>query len=459
MKSIIFLISFFLILKLSSEEKVIFAWQMHRHGARAPYLGVVNGTDAYREKWTQIEELSGVGKRMLYLLGVNARKRYIDKFSLLNEEYNPQEIYIRSTDVNRTIESIESYLQGLYPPGTGPTINITLLKEKSIVYPPNTNYSKKFEKVIKDYNLNDNGAALPYKMSVQPVHLFYKPDHEFQLYDTNLCKGHKDLYEERKMRDDIIKFGNDLNETFKYLYILENTTNKTFLTDYWTIYKYMDGFICDYVDQRNFNYLQENYNFDESEKSKLKDYSEEFLWMDYSGTNYPDNHSEIPIVSMSYTMHSIINWMEKAIEGHKNNKTYIKFVIYSAHDSSIGALENFMKYTFDLNVEYSTFAETRYFELFLDDENIAHVRYLRGDGSEKKNMTFQEFKIKIDENTWNDSKVANFCQYEYKEGEPIFYDNDLDDDGKEHIYVSSMVIISIINLILLVILILLCIKK
>ena len=151
MKSLIFIFSVTLILKISSEEKVIFAWQIHRHGARAPYSGVENGVDAYKENWIQINELSGVGKRMLYLLGVKARKRYIDQFQLLNKTYNPQEIYIRSTDVNRTIESVESYLQGLYPEGTGPIINEDILDNEDIVYPPNNNFTEDFKYIIKEY--------------------------------------------------------------------------------------------------------------------------------------------------------------------------------------------------------------------------------------------------------------------------------------------------------------------
>ena len=455
MKFIIFVISFFLIPNISSEEKVIFAWQINRHGARAPYLGVVDGVDVYKENWTQIEELSGVGKRMLYLLGVKARKRYIDKFRLLNRIYNPQEIYIRSTDVNRTIESIESYLQGLYPEGTGPTINATLLNYTEIVYPPNINYTDDFEDIIKEYNLNENGSALPYQISVQPVHLFYKPDHEFQLYDTNLCLGHKSLYEERKLRQEVQDFGDRLLDDFKYFSDLEPTNNETFLRDYWTIYKYMDGFVCDDVDQRNFTYLKEIYSFNSTQKEKLDNYSKEFLWMDYADTNFPKGHDEIPIVSMSYTLHSIVNWMEKAIEGYKNKKSYIKFVIYSAHDASIGALEFFMKYAFELEPEYSTFAESRFFELFLDDQNEPYIRYIKGDGSEKTNMTFKDFKKIIEDKTWTDKKVAEFCQFEYIEEE----EEEDDDDDKKHIYISSMVIMSIINLILIIILILLCIKK
>ena len=147
----LFLISF--ISAQESQEKIIFAWQINRHGARAPYLGVKDGIDIYGEKWTQIEELSDVGKRMLYLLGVRVRKRYVEKYGLLSQTYNPQEIYIRSTDVNRTIESIESFLQGLYP--IGPTFKEKLLDIQNLTYPPNQNYSGQFQDVIKKYNLND----------------------------------------------------------------------------------------------------------------------------------------------------------------------------------------------------------------------------------------------------------------------------------------------------------------
>ena len=199
-----------------SGEKVIFAFQMHRHGARAPYLGVENNLDFYKEEWIDKEELTNMGKRMLYLLGVKTRKRYMEQTKLLSKEFSPQEILIRSTDVNRTIESVECFIQGLYPHGTGPVLNEKIAKNPNISYPPNKLYKDEFEEVINRYKLNDpsNYYALPYRMNILPVHLFYTPLHEFGLYSTSVCKGHSDIYEKQKIRDEVIQFGRNWTSRF-----------------------------------------------------------------------------------------------------------------------------------------------------------------------------------------------------------------------------------------------------
>ena len=406
-----------------SAEKVIYAWQMHRHGARAPYLGVTNFLDFYKEKWIDKEELTNMGKRMLYLLGVKARKRYVNATKLLSPQYSPQEILIRSTDVNRTIESVECFIQGLYPHGTGPVLNKTIAKKESISYPPNIKYKDKFEEIINEYNLNDEGKfyALPHQMSILPIHLFYSPLHEFGLYSTNECKGHLEIYEAQKKRPEIAEFGKNLTTRFPgIIEYLQGTTNETINYDYWNLYKYADTYVIDKRDQRNFEILKNNprYNFTEKDFEEYENYSKKFLFMDYSETNYPQAHPEIATMSMSYTMHSIVNWMENAKKGNEDNSSYIKYVVYSAHDASIGALEYFMEYAFnDYNVkaEYAELAESRFFELYIDDNNNYKVRYLKGNSDEPKlDLSFGDFKEIINKKTWSDEKVAEYCKFNEK---------------------------------------------
>jgi hypothetical protein len=59
-------------------------------------------------------------------MGTEFRRRYMVENSLFGPEYEPEEILVISSDVNRTIMSAESFLDGLFPAGTGPKIAVDL---------------------------------------------------------------------------------------------------------------------------------------------------------------------------------------------------------------------------------------------------------------------------------------------------------------------------------------------
>ena len=439
---------FCLIEIVSSKETIIFAFQINRHGARAPYFGVKEGLDVYKEKWAQIEEISDVGRRMLYLLGVKIRKRYIDDCHLLSQNYNPQEIFIKSTDSNRTIESIYSYIQGLYPNGTGKTINTKIINDTNIIYPPNKKYFKDFENITKQYNMDEEGDALPYKMSALPVHLFIRENHELELYDTRYCFGHKEEYEQRQRRKEILDFADRINEETNNVFMeLEPSINSTFLYDYWTLYKYMDCFLCDDADVRNFEYMKEKYGSNILEK--LRAYTKDYFLLDYYGTNFPDEAYKIGIASHSETMRSLLNWMDIAINSYKNNiDQYVKFVIFSAHDSTIGALESFLKHAFNIYLDTCPFADSRYFELYVNDNGDYKVRYLKGDNTEKLNILYDDFNNKIMEKIWTNDEVLEYCKLTKNEEKKDYF-----------LEISIMIILVIFNAVLIVFLLVLFFKK
>ena len=397
---------------LLEDEQILFSFQMIRHGARAPYDGIKNGVDIYKELWISESELTEMGKRMLYLLGVKNRKRYMidNNTKFLNEYYSPQEIYIKSTDNNRTIESIYCYLQGLYP-NYSEKINE---KVKNSSYPPNKKYYKKFEEFLDKYKMNENRNPLPYNMNIVPIHLIYKADHDFDLYDEELCPYRYQISDKFHKSEKVLNFVDKIiNNTNNLFMDLEPSNNFSFLYEYWTLYKYMDGFFCDDFDLRNFNYIKNKYG--ENIVTLLKNYSKEFLDMNYFDVSFSEYDKDIGLVSSSLTMNNILNWMENAKNMNENKiDKYLKFVIYSAHDSSIGSLDHFMRTALNSSVEECNFACSRTFELYKKG-NEYFVRYLKGDNSIKFNVTYTLFRKKVSDIMWDNNKIKEYCKYEKNE--------------------------------------------
>ena len=105
----------FLISKLKCIQKPIFMFELFRHGARSPMSLDSESKDSYGFQWSSPEQLTLVGRRMHYILGYRNNERYIQKMNFLSKNYNPHEILLISSNINRTIESAFCQLQGLYP--------------------------------------------------------------------------------------------------------------------------------------------------------------------------------------------------------------------------------------------------------------------------------------------------------------------------------------------------------
>lgn len=96
------------------EGKLLFAHVIFRHGDRTPIDPYP--TDPWKDPshWsTGWGQLTNAGKMRHLQLGKWLRNRYS---SILSKTYTNSEIYVRSTDVDRTLMSAESNLAGLYPP-------------------------------------------------------------------------------------------------------------------------------------------------------------------------------------------------------------------------------------------------------------------------------------------------------------------------------------------------------
>ena len=91
----------------------------------------------------------------------------------ISNEYNPNEIFVISTDLNRTIMSAYSNLLGTF-------YNSTKTKKMEIddKFILNKNYSEKIK-----------NTSYEFKNDVFPVHFFKEKDLSYQLYRTEICPG------------------------------------------------------------------------------------------------------------------------------------------------------------------------------------------------------------------------------------------------------------------------------
>ena len=123
-----------LLLFLEINNEYIFVMTHFRHGARAPqkFYNKEKYLDYTLEYWKTPGELTPAGQRMHYLLGIRNRIRYIDDGKFLKDKFDPHEILIYSSCINRTIVSAASQLQGLYP---------QFVQKGDSIYENQTNYS------------------------------------------------------------------------------------------------------------------------------------------------------------------------------------------------------------------------------------------------------------------------------------------------------------------------------
>lgn len=432
-KPINIIIIVFLLNKCSTKRELIFVYEHARHGARGPsssYGSILNNdTDEYQIYWGSDGELSQIGKRQHYYLGVRNRIKY-EGFLNFNQ-YNPKEILIHATDYNRTHQSILSELYGMY----GNIKERELMGDETEYDMVNTKYMNKELKAKIEANMTDLGDKVnALSFPVFNVHKF--PDKRIFLVDDCIKMNN---YRDEKVGQVVREFYKEFDENFGDAFT--NFTNYTL--DYFHLYDIMksvtDHFICDYDNKKEMDHLErKGLNL-----RQFYDYSKRFYGhfiFNYFIDEYTSGLEE------THLLQDVLGYMDRRIKLHPLI-TYKapKMVMDCGHDTTVGPIARFMNATF--GVKYHPFCEFScniYFELFKEDgEDNYSVDYYLDDELIIEKMPYKEFKAGLQSHFWNDTYMDEFCGR--KE------DADIDNTSKLSNYANLLFGISIVTTILLII--------
>ncbi len=302
-------------ISLIAETKLINASVIFRHGDRTPTKPI----PACSYDWMQgFGELTPEGMHQEYISGTELRKRYVNDYKLLPEDFETKTLYVRSTDFNRTLQSAESLLYGLYLPGTGP-----LLKSKT--------------------------AALPYKYQPIPIHAFARQN------DILLLKGMKGA-DKKKMKEILSK----------YVYSSDEWLNKQkSLEKYFPLWTKASGTkISSLLDAKSFAgnvYIRTLHNvslpkgIDDKQKEILIGLA---LWI-HAQQFKP---IQAGILIAGDFLKNIVTTMNKCIA----NESQVKCYLYSAHDKNLLSVMSALGVPLDKNPGYASRIQ---FELYKEDNS------------------------------------------------------------------------------------------
>ena len=386
----------------SLDSNIVFVYEHVRHGARSPLFfdGNTDYLDRFGTQWEGAMELTNVGKREHYVLGIHNRLKYS---SLINfTKYDYQEIKVYSTNTGRTVQSIQAELLAMYLPGTLPKLTKDQLKA---AYPPFQNLSLEVLDEISE--LND--STIINDINIFPIQ--YSDPKKVQINEPANCPYMKQYQEDLKtnsvtvkdfVSNFISKYGDKLKEVL-------NITDKE-LNDFEYIETILaEEVLCNYYDGNKLTDFFRKTGFNESEFIQDNRLSKSIY-------TYNINLDEkTGIMSASPSMKEIINYMDNII----NNKSQApKMVMQGGHDTTISYIQYFMKHVFNIPIQYISFASNIYFELHKNKSESEldkyYIEYIL-DGITKLIMDYPEFQTKVLDAVWSDEDINKFCYPPEKE--------------------------------------------
>ena len=367
----------------------MFAIQLTRHGARAP-CNHIDFPNITTHPWEEgLGQLTGQGERQHYLLGKKHYKRYQQENQLLSEKFDPREILIYSTDVNRTLMSAYSELLAWYPLGT--VEEIKQKYEKQRAQPP-------FEVKNKDKIIKELGN-FPTMDGFQPVpiHTGKNIDKLLRANDEAVCPIVEFYYEkakkDKKFKEVNKRYADNILKTIHDDWKVNQTL------DFATVDPWTDSYFTAMFDLR----LKEEFELDNDKVNEML--ADRYYYFYYL-------FDEVKRLVSTNFLNFVYTKMDQKIsfQNSKNSAETedfedikdLKLVFMSAHDSTLAAILSGVQQPQDIQ---PLFASSILIELW------------KREGSSEKNDENSEFYVKwiLDDKNLNIGGVCDSegnCPYE-----------------------------------------------
>ena len=418
------------LLFIKTISKLIFVHTHFRHGHRGSSKGGFKGSgkDYININWLTESELTEIGIRQEYILGFNTRIKYIN---FLSKNYDPNEILVYSTFINRALDSGYSYLNGLYSfnfnnknCNTNKNLNIKNYNNNLSLTTNQIKNSFPLNLINKDIELEIKklgNLSLPNGLNIIPIHIFNRKDQDFLLSAPINCKPVSEI-RKNSLKSNLIKntikdFKNKYKKKLDYFFKLKNIN---FTYDFTHILDFCDNFISDliqFIDLNDF-YLITNITF-----KNLKDDCNKIFKINLE--NYQFGNKKLLFISQTPVIKKLVYYMKKRIEIEEGilieniYEKYPKFLIYSGHDSSLIGIMLWMKELFNCKTILPLFGSSIYFELYKND-NLSSlkgnfddyfIKYIIND-EELITLSFKEFKEISEKFFWNDKEIFDYCKFD-----------------------------------------------
>ena len=380
----------YLILKtLTEDEDIYFVLNHFRHGIRSPLKLDEENKDTFGNEWSNGPgELTLNGIRQHYLIGIRNKNKYKN---LLNFDYKSKEILVYSTNLNRTIMSAQAQLSGMY---NNIHYDFKLIKGENklpynlsnIYYDENFNYYP-----VPIHNYEERRINNKIKMVKVMDYLWV------QRCKRNLEKRKKNLNNkkltENKINYMLEKYYNNINKSTS---IEDNFQN---------IFIFCDAIISNYYENRIIEEYKDNI---EEVKKDCFDF-ESFKQIEIEQSYYA---KDTGIYTMSLMIENILNWMEYRVKYNTLNATsgFPKYVMYSGHDSTLIAMQRYLKDGLNINFNYTPFASSQYFELKKNNNNNLFFVEIYYNNEKVYRDEFSEFEKKVKKILIPHLNVVYYCE-------------------------------------------------